>query len=239
MINHNSIVPLYQQITEMILQDIAGGKFAEDNRLPTEEDMSTQYGVSRITVRRAINDLVEQGQVVKKQGKGTFVRAQPMRKDLKSLALSFSELCRANGKVASAKVLEAGIIEPTDTEVLEEMGLQRGERAVRILRLRFADDQPLVIEDNHFPMEYAYLLGADLEKDSIYRYLREEKGIAIETGKLLLRLIRAESKSAKLLQIPRNTPLLHMWGTTLCAGGGLLHTCRQIGYGENFDFRIR
>jgi GntR family transcriptional regulator len=238
-INHDSIIPLYQQITESIMQDIHSGKFSANNRLPTEDEMSQHYGVSRITVRRAINDLVEQGHVVKKQGKGTFLRAPSMQKDLKTAALSFTEICEANGKTASAKVLEAALVEPTDADVLSELSLQKGQQAVRILRLRLADGKPLVIEDNHFPPEYAYLLEVDLEHNSLYQYLREQSNINIEAGKLTLHIVRADTKSARLLEVPRNTPLLHLWGTTLCRGGELLHTCRQIGYGEDFDFRIR
>lgn len=239
MIDHNSIVPLYQQITDQILQDINSGKFSVNKRLPTEDEMSQQYKVSRITIRRAVSDLVEQGVVVKRQGKGTFVKTPPMQKSFKVAALSFTELCQANGRRAGANVLEATVCEPADSEVLNVLGLEKGEKAVRILRLRTADDKPLVIEDNFFPLEYIYLLGVDLVNQSLYQYLRQERHINIIAGSMTLRIVRASSKHARLLNMPRNTPLLHLWGTTLCGDGKILHTCRQIGYGEDFDFIIR
>lgn len=239
MIDHNSIVPLYQQITDQILQDINSGMFSVNKRLPTEDEMSRQYNVSRITIRRAVSDLVEQGVVVKHQGKGTFVKAPPMQKNFKIAALSFTELCRANDKQAGAKVLEATVCEPTDPDVLDSLSLKKGEKAVRILRLRTADSRPLVIEDNFFPLKYTYLLGVDLTNQSLYQYLKQSQHINIMAGNLTLRIIRASSKHARLLNMPRNTPLLHLWGTTLCGDGEILHTCRQIGYGEDFDFIIR
>lgn len=239
MIDHNSIVPLYQQITDQILQDINSGKFSVNKRLPTEDEMSQQYKVSRITIRRAVSDLVEQGVVVKRQGKGTFVKTPRMQKSFKVAALSFTELCQANGRRAGANVLEATVCEPADSEVLNVLGLEKGEKAVRILRLRTADDKPLVIEDNFFPLEYTYLLGVDLVNQSLYQYLRQERHINIIAGSMTLRIVRASSKHARLLNMPRNTPLLHLWGTTLCGDGKILHTCRQIGYGEDFDFIIR
>ena len=239
MIDHNSIVPLYQQIKDQILCDINSGRFSKNKQLPTENEMSEQYGVSRITIRRAISDLVEQGIVVKRQGKGTFVKTPPMQKDFNAAARSFTELCQANKKKAGAIVLEASVSEPTDPDVLEALKLERGEKAVRILRLRTADGKPLVIEDDYFPIQYTYLLGVDLENRSLYQYLKEEKHINIIAGKMTLRIIRASSKDAKLLNVPRNTPLLQLWGTTLCGKGEILHTCRQIGYGEDFDFIIR
>lgn len=238
MIDHNSIVPLYQQIKDQILRDITSGKFSVNTRLPTEDEMSEQYGVSRITIRRAIGDLVEQGVVVKRQGKGTFVKTPLMQKDFTAAARSFTELCQANGKEAGAIVLEASVSEPTDPDVLEALDLEKGEKAVRILRLRTADGKPLVIEDDYFPIQYTYLLGVDLVNQSLYQYLKEERHINIIAGKMTLRLVRANSKTAKLLRVPRNTPLLHLWGTTLCGEGEILHTCRQIGYGEDFDFII-
>ena len=238
MIDHNSIVPLYQQIKDQILRDITSGKFSVNTRLPTEDEMSEQYGVSRITIRRAIGDLVEQGVVVKRQGKGTFVKTPLMQKDFTAAARSFTELCQANGTEAGAIVLEASVSEPTDPDVLEALALEKGEKAVRILRLRTADGKPLVIEDDYFPIQYTYLLGVDLVNQSLYQYLKEERHINIIAGKMTLRLVRANSKTAKLLRVPRNTPLLHLWGTTLCGEGEILHTCRQIGYGEDFDFII-
>ena len=209
MIDHNSIVPLYQQITDQILQDINSGKFSVNKRLPTEDEMSQQYKVSRITIRRAVSDLVEQGVVVKRQGKGTFVKTPPMQKSFKVAALSFTELCQANGRRAGANVLEATVCEPADSEVLNVLGLEKGEK------------------------------GVDLVNQSLYQYLRQERHINIIAGSMTLRIVRASSKHARLLNMPRNTPLLHLWGTTLCGDGKILHTCRQIGYGEDFDFIIR
>ena len=162
-----------------------------------------------------------------------------MQKSFKVAALSFTELCQANGRRAGANVLEATVCEPADSEVLNVLGLEKGEKAVRILRLRTADDKPLVIEDNFFPLEYTYLLGVDLVNRSLYQYLRQERHINIIAGSMTLRIVRASSKHARLLNMPRNTPLLHLWGTTLCGDGKILHTCRQIGYGEDFDFIIR
>ena len=74
MIDHNSMNPLYQQVSNQILSDVASGEFSVNKRLPTEKEMSEQYGVSRITVRRAVSDLVVRGVLVRRQGKGTFLK---------------------------------------------------------------------------------------------------------------------------------------------------------------------
>ncbi|UZT81943.1 GntR family transcriptional regulator [Caproicibacterium sp. BJN0003] len=238
-LNYESIVPLYEQIMESIKQEMHSGNLAPHQKLPTEDELSTQYGVSRITIRRAIAELVKLGLVEKKQGKGTFVAAPKLRKAFNRPGMSFTEICAANGMKASAKILFSGVEIPQNEQVVKWLGLKPGTQAVRILRLRYADGRPLVIEDNYFSMEYAYLLAVDLEHNSLYHYLREKKGIEIIPGEVILRLVRADSKTAKLLEVSRGTPMLQIDSCTRKGDGDVLHTCHQVGYGEDFDFIVR
>jgi GntR family transcriptional regulator len=239
MLEYNSAVPFYEQVARLIRHDIETGKFSDTNRLPSEEALSQSYAVSRITIRRAVNELVETGLVEKKQGKGTFICRPKLHKDFKYPATSFSDMCKSNGMHASSKVLEAAIVTPKKVTVCHRLGLVEGEKAVRIMRLRLADEKPLVIEDVYFPMQYAYLLSIDLEHDSLYRYLREEKKVEVVAGDLTLRIAHPDAWEAKILGVSRNESLLRMSGTTYCSTGEILHSCDQIGYGEDFDFIIR
>ena len=137
-------------------------------------------------------------------------------------------------------ILEAGIKIPESSETREILKLQEGEPAVRICRLRYAGDRPLVVEDNYYPLEYAYLLSIDLENDSTYRYLREVKGIELRATTMRLSIVRADAKLAKLLQVSRNAPQLEMKGRVVrLSDGQTVHTSYQVGYGENFEFVVR
>jgi DNA-binding GntR family transcriptional regulator len=238
LLDHDSIVPLYEQITEKIKEDIQKGVFDSNRRLPTEGQLAEQYNVSRITIRRAISELVEEGLVNRKQGKGTFVCGPKMHKDFKRPGLGFTEICEENGKKASSKVLEAGIIVPDDPQTIEWLNLKKGEEAIRIVRLRYADDMPCIVEENIFPKKYSYLLSIDLSR-SIYGYLQEEKNIEIVAGELILHIVRADQKIARLLEKPRNTPLLKISGRSFCDNGEILHISTTIGYGEEFEYIIR
>lgn len=238
-LDHNSIVPLYAQVARQIREDINAGRFDATSRLPTEIELAEQYEISRITVRRAVDELVAQGLVEKKQGKGTFIATPKLKKSFSTHAIGFTEMCAANGSVARAKLLEAGLMAPESHWVREQLGLEPGQTAVRIRRLRYADDTPLVLEENFYPIEYAYLLSIDLEHDSTYRYLREEKGIDMFSAHISLRIVRADAKASKLLEVPRNTPQLQMTGVVTKLDGSILHTSYQLGYGENFDFVVR
>ena len=239
MLNHDCIIPLYEQIAQQIKQEVSNGGFDAQRRLPTEKAFAEQFNVSRITVRKAIQLLSQEGLVETKQGKGTFVRSQAMRKNLKRPCTSFTENCIENGMVPHSKLLRAGIVKVSEPRVANGLNIPIGSKAVQIMRLRCANDKPCVIEDNHFPLEFAYLLNMDLENDSLYRILREEKKLSIIAGELVLRITKADSKTAKLLQVENGAPLLRMFGRTFHGDGEILHTCSQIGYGEDFDFIIR
>ena len=95
-IDYNSVIPLYEQVANALRADIQGGAFDATKRLPTEEELAEKYGISRITVRRAVGDLVEEGLVEKKQGKGTFIRTPKMHKDMNRSGMSFTELMNSD-----------------------------------------------------------------------------------------------------------------------------------------------
>lgn len=236
---YRSAIPLYEQIVQDIEHEILSGTYNESRKLPTEKELMHKYDVSRITIRRAVSELAEKGLIEKKQGKGTFLVQPKMQKAFDRPGMSFTQMCAMNGVEAGAKMLESKISTPEDPLIVERLGIEDGEYAVRIKRLRTANGIPLVIEDNYFPIKYSYLLDVDLERDSLYRYLQEEKGIQIVAGHLSLFLVRADTESAKLLGIKRGMPLLRTDGCTYTGQGGILHTSQQIGYGENFRFIVR
>lgn len=238
-LEHNSIIPLYAQIIDGLREEIRSGQLSQGSRLPTERELAEKYDVSIITIRRAMEELCKQGLVVRKQGKGTFVCTSKMKKSVQTNSLGFSEMCEANGDAPGAKVICAEIVVPHDREVVETLGLKPGEQAVHLCRLRMVNDRPLVIEKNYYPMKYAGLLSLDLEHDSTYRYLREVVGVTPISQRMVMRIVRADAKTAKLLCVPRNTPQLQMVGLVTDLDGIPIHTSYQLGYGEEFDIVVR
>ena len=237
--DHNSVIPLYAQIVEQLRRDIAANAFGESGRIPTEAELSQKYSVSRITVRRAIEELVNQGLVEKKQGKGTFVCAPRFSRRLDSGPLSFSEMCEANGLQPGAILLEKSIVVPKPGRIRELLRLKEGESAVYISRIRTGNGKPLAYEESYYPMEYSDLLSIDLEKESVYRYLREVRGIELNSSSIRLNLTRADSRIARMLQVPNHTPLLEIKGCVLKGDGTPVHTSYQCGYGDKFEFIVR
>lgn len=237
--NHNSAVPLYAQLVEQLKQDIENGVFNKTGKIPTEAELAAQYQVSRITVRRAVDDLVNQGLVEKKQGKGTFITSQKFSRRLDSGPLGFTEMCHSMGLEPSTQILKTEICVPKSAEVRNSLQLKDGEPAIYISRLRLANGKSLAMEESYYPLEYSDLLTLNLEKESIYTYLREVKGIELRSTTIRLSIVRADAKLSKLLGVPRNAAQLEIRGVVIQPNGQPVHTSYQVGYGENFEFIVR
>ncbi len=143
--------PLYQKLRRLIEDAVYSGRLKHGDALPAERDIADAAAISRVTVRKAIDDLVEQGLLVRRRGSGTFV-TKPVPKMQQPLTrlTSFTEDMRRRGMVAGSRWLERGLYFPTPEETMM-LGLSGGARVARILRLRTADDTPIALERTSLP----------------------------------------------------------------------------------------
>lgn len=241
MIDSNSITPLYLQVKEHILSDIHSEKYQPNGRLPSEKELAAMYNVSMITIRRAISELVDEHVLQKKQGKGTFVTKKSFSRPYSQKALSFTEICNANHMKASAKLLRREVLSDPGPELLGKLELPAGSQVLLIERLRFADGIPIVIERDCFSMEYDFLLQADLEQNSMYQIIRENRVVDLRpvVGQRFVTIAKADARIAKYLEIRESTPVLQYVG--LCwemISDRPAHTSFQIGYGERMEFAL-
>ena len=105
MLDANNTIPLYLQMKELIKSAILSREYKNGEQLPTEPELGEKYGVSRITVRKAVEELCREGFLVKKQGKGTFVKQRKIQRKMEHL-LSFTQACESNGMVPSSSLLK-------------------------------------------------------------------------------------------------------------------------------------
>ncbi len=167
-LNMNNGVPLYKQLIDAIRQAIANGELKVDCKIPTEEELSKKYEISRITVRNAIEELVEDGLLIKRQGKGTYVAPNKVKRYVSDF-MSFTSACEVVGRVPSAKVLSAERRKGTQAQT-SFLGLPEGSDVIALERIRFADGIPVMVETIIFPPAYEFILSENLES-SVYQIL--------------------------------------------------------------------
>lgn len=211
-LNETSLTPLYQQLMEDIKYSIENGKYNYDDKIPTEPELSADYGVSRITVRRAVDELCNEGYLIKKQGKGTFVcKPKLLRKiERSNEVLSFSKACRQNGMKPGARVLDYQI----SFARLDEQSFFHVDEKTKILyikRVLTADDTPIMLENNFYVLEkFKFLQDETLENTSLFEVLEKHGLHACKSVKSTLEIVKAESHHARDLDVVIGEPLFYM-----------------------------
>lgn len=205
-LNVSSQSPLYLQLKQIIKDDISRGVYKAGQKLPPEAEIGKTYGVSRITVRRAITDLVEEGVLHSQQGKGSYVRELKEKRELISVG-SFSDMTTMSGKTPSSQILSNLVIE-ADDKLASTFKIKPNDPVLKLHRLLFIDNQPFIIETSFFPLE----ILPDLEKyigesPSIYHILKERFGVEPAFSEKTLEVILAAEYESSLFHCDRGTPL--------------------------------
>lgn len=229
----DSASPLYRQLMQRLRSDIASGTYPVHSRIPSEQELCTAYQVSRVTVRKALAELTREGLLRRMQGKGTFVCAPRIHQSLKDVN-SFHDACRVMGSTPGTRVISAQVV-PADADTAMQLSLA-GETAVELVRLRLADDTPVMLETNRFPMAYEWLLGEKLD-GSLYQLL-EKRGVTAEKGIHEISLCYATPAQARLLGVETGAALLQLQQVIYDQNGAPLHTSHQVIRGDRFTFRI-
>lgn len=174
-LDKKSQLPLYAQLMKEIKDQIQKGTYKEGDQIPTEGELSSIYQVSRITVRRTIEELCSQGFLVKRQGKGTFVEMPKIyRKIENDNNMSFSEACYSNGRKPSSHIISCHITEPQEwqQDFFESLHTNKIYHIERILS---ADNLPIIYEHIYIPVDFLPDFQVEkLENGSFTRLLSEE-----------------------------------------------------------------
>lgn len=233
-LSKNSSVPLYQQLINEIKTQIAQGQLKENDKIPTETELSQIYDISRITVRKAIELLVEDEILIKRQGIGSFVAALKLNRNANGF-MGFTQSCLADGRKPGTKLLTADLADPTLTDK-ENLMLEDCEKIIRIIRLRLVDDYPVMLEENHFPTKYAFLFGKDLNS-SLYQILNEA-GIQMSRGVKQFGICYANEIEEQMLHVKKGTALLMVKDISYDSEGNPVHTCKSVINPERYKFMV-
>ena len=233
-LNSEASSPLYIQLMQKLKNSISTGELQTGSKIAPEQELCSTYGVSRITVRKAISELEKQGILEKKQGKGTFVTVPAIHRKLHAVN-SFHDTCRMNGQKPSTKVLVLRTV-PASAKDIEELGVSQGSRVVETVRIHFADRIPVILEENHFSMAYSYLLESDLN-GSLYNLL-SECGAEPAQAPHVISLKKASKQVCGLLKIEEGTSIMFLHEVIYDKKGRPLHISSQYIRGDIFQFRI-
>lgn len=199
--------PIYRQLAETLRREIAEGRYQVGERIPSEEALCEQFGVSRITVRAAIDQLVEAGLLRRQQGKGTFVSAPPIEQKLIRLN-DFVEDMTSAGLRPASRIIHFDE-EPAPAAIARELDLAAGSAIVRLDRLRLANDQPVAFDRTYLPLRFGRLLDAErLRDETIYHLLRTQYDIEVVAGTFVIEARLANTEIAHQLGTERHAPLL-------------------------------
>lgn len=230
-IDHESGYALYRQVKQDLTRRIETGELAPGEALPPERELCERYGVSRPTIRQATQDLVRDGLLVVRRGVGTFVAEPRVRQQLGSV-LGFTEKMAREGRRASTRVLERSLHRASELEasVGSELQVEPDGSVLRVVRLRLADDIPVMVETMHIsPERFPGIDHLDLNTVSLYQALRERYGVRVAQLRETLEPVLLSDADAKLLNTRGRSPSIQATITSFDGSGRPVeHTTSRI-----------
>jgi GntR family transcriptional regulator len=238
-IDPNSSQPLYHQIEENLIRLIDNELLRQGEALPAERQLSEYYGVNRMTVRRAIEQLVQKGFLHKKQGVGTFVsEAKPVQQFTPNVT-GFSERMRKAGFTPSSKLLQRSLITP-EPLILHKLGLTPNSEVIMLMRLRLVNDEPLMLETSYLPhSQFPALLDEDLENQSLYRVLDDRYGVAVMEAEHTLEPTLTSKQEAAHLKVSPNKPAMLVRVLARATSGMPVEFSKSIVRGDRCRYYFR
>ena len=234
----DSRLPLYAQLKETLIDAIARGDFESGDQLPSQRALCEQYEMSHMTVRRAINELLNEGVIYAIPGKGIYVAEQ--KQDAESGPLiGFAEDMARRGLVASTRVLAAEIVSAS-TVLAQVLDVALGAPLVYLQRLRLAGGEPMALQTSCLPHALCPgLLAHDLEEDSLFAVLREAYGLRLANSSVSVEAALADEEQAALLDATLPAALLITEQLTYLETGQAIEFVRSAYRSDRYRVRFQ
>jgi DNA-binding GntR family transcriptional regulator len=227
-------VPLYQQVASRLEETIRSGLLAPGARLENEVALGERLGLSRPTIRRAIQDLVDKGLLVRRRGIGTQVVHGPVTRKVELTSL-FDDL--AQGSQAPTTTLLARRAVPADERVATALGVAVGATVLHVRRVRFAEGVPVAVLENHLPPAFLDITEDELTASGLYELLRG-RGVTMRVAKQRIGARSATSEESRLLEIDEHGPVLTMRRTAYDASGRAVEVGSHCYRPDRYSFEV-
>jgi GntR family transcriptional regulator len=212
-----SPVPLYETVESALAAGIADGSLPPETQLPPEEGLTERFNVSRTTVRKAIQNLIERGLVEVRRGKGTFVTQPKITQELTELT-GFVEDMQALGRSPTARLLDKRII-AADEAVARQLALASGTPVFRLRRVRLADGVAMSFDETYLPRDIGEKVADnDLEAEPVFALLEQKYNTPLVEAEYKLEAAAADAVAAEALQVPTGSPIFLIERTSYTTG---------------------
>ena len=236
-LNKRVPTPTYLQLKTLLANSIRAGEYKTGEALPSERNLAFSFNVSRVTVRKAIQELVEENIIESRRGSGTYVLPNRVEQPLGSLQ-SFSQEMEALGLQAGSSILETACI-PADRAVAKALGVPEQIQVVCITRLRTADDIPLALQVAHLHPRLERFPILDFHRNgSLYETIKAFYGIFPSHAKQSVRTKLPSREESRLLQVKRSSPVLALERTTFDREGVPFEYVRSAYRGDRYQLMV-
>lgn len=217
MIDKNSPIPIYHQLEEYIKAQIDSGELKPDETIPSERVYADMFQISRMTIRQALTNLVNDGYLYRQKGRGTFVNKKKFEQRLQGLT-SFTEDMRERGFTPGSKLISFEII-PAGREIADRLKLNENTPVYEIKRVRLADNVPMALETTYLPANLVKGLTEDIINQSLYQYIEEKLNLVIHEATQQIEASNAKDQELRLLEIEKGSPVLLILRTSILKDG--------------------
>ncbi|MCP9332244.1 GntR family transcriptional regulator [Lentilactobacillus hilgardii] len=229
-------LPIYIQIHNDIKRNIEAEKWKIGDRIPSERELSTEFGVSRMTLRQAIQTLVDEGILERRVGSGTFVANQKVQERMSGVT-GFTDLMLAQGKKPSSKTISYHTMEPSLSE-MEKLKITQDQSVLRMERIRYGDNIPICFEVATVPENIVAGLEKSEVTSSLYRALEQKKNLSLGKAQQTVSAMLASERIAEYLDIKRGDAILRLRQITYLQDGRPFEYVRTQYVGDRFEFYL-
>lgn len=237
MLREDSSKPLYEQIKEYILYKIQTGEFAPNTRLPSERNFAKQFGVSRLTVSKALKELIQAGRLYVQIGKGTYISEDSIDLQLETLT-SFTEEMTDRQQNPTSRVLQAELV-LADENIAHHLKLPIAVSVVLLRRVRLVNKRPIALEESSIVASICpnILTNHDFSQESLYAVLREKYNVMMTYAEQSFEARAATEKEAPYLEIATGNPVLSINRVTYTQDNKPFEYVKSVYRGDRYKFR--
>lgn len=207
-LDRSTPIPLYFQLKSLLLDDIKSGQFKIGEPIPTENELTSYYGISRSTVRQAISELVQEGYLHRVASKGSFVTSPSQSSSFIRSFEPFYQQISHLGKTPRTELIDLKVVS-APSDIAQKLHISTDDKIISMFRRRFADEVPMVTIKNYIPYNLcSYILSSDFESNSLYELLMKNQLTKINETSTIVSSEVATTVDIKLLEVKLAAPIL-------------------------------